>query len=348
MAEDDKLKLDEDLNLNDESDNLSSGDDFAGELDDMVGEDELEGSPEESDGELDSFFEDLSSIEELDAEEESGAKKESQVPVIPSAPEEPSPAKKVKPKRRFRRRSVTILLLLVLLGLLLAGAFAVYWSSFRDTAPMPVEEGFENPSTPPVEPEMEQVITVEEKPEPPPPPPPREKPQETEAPKPTQATPSVNFFIQVATCSFAKCTEEYKQRLREIGEPIFQMQKKEKYDLIELISKQVYTLQRANYLIDLVNRKNRGAGSASVVYQSNGHRITMGTFTALDRAKEVKFHLERNLSSENLIFSLEHVRKDYRMSKVYAGPYRSGSEARRVLKEFRRKRYFPEAFIVSH
>ena len=232
----------------------------------------------------------------------------------------------------------------------LLGALGVYWFVFRDAGMPPMENiprELLGPESPIPIPEAKPVITVEKSPEILPPPP-NEKEEPVKTSKPKIPSPEPRYYIQVATCSFDKCKEEFTGKLREAGQPVFQKRKKEKFDFIELISKQVYTLPRANYLVDMINRRNKGAGNASVVYQPNGHRITMGNFTALDHAKNVKFYLEKEMQSEELIFNLEHVRKDYQTSKIYAGPYRSKSAAQKVLKEFRRNNAFPEAFIVTN
>ena len=107
----------------------------------------------------------------------------------------------------------------------------------------------------------------------------------------------------------------------------------EKYDFIELISKDVYNYRDASELAHEINVKNKMAGKASVKSQSNGYRITMGSFPALDRAKKVKFNIEAIFPGKNVTFNMEHVRKDYTTTKIFAGPYNSKSATKEVLKE---------------
>ena len=351
MADNDNLVLDGDLGLEDGSDDLNAGNDFAGELDDVMGDEELgDSTSNDSDGELDSFFEDLSSIEELDEEDEGDVKEKKPDSSAPSPSETLSPTTEAKSEKSGSKKRTWIAWLLVLVILLSLGVLGVYWLAFRDTVlPLPEEtlKDLVEPLEPAAMPKIGPVITVEEKPQLPPLPP-EDKLKTADPPKPPKTVPSTNFFIQVATCSFERCVEEYKGKLREIGEPIFQKQRKEKFDFIELISKHVYTLHRANELVRMINRRNKGAGNASIVYQSNGHRITMGIFTALDRAKEIKFYIEKELPQEELVLNLEHVRKDYQTSRVYAGPYRSKLKAKQVLQKFRQGGVFPGAFIVSY
>jgi hypothetical protein len=343
MAEEDLDLEDDDLDL--------GGDEFAGELDDMMGDDELGGGKptgggesgggsskgEDSDSELDSFFEDLSSIEDMDE----GGSEASPTAAAAAAPKTsegkaPAKAKKVAPKDKKKGGKLKYFILLLIL--LAGGSGAYYW--FFMQHPMPIVDIVPEVEPPPIQPlELEKpvvksmpiqpIIEIE-------PPPAPVKP----------AVPQKQFLVQVATCSYDVCKEDYTESLRMAGQPVFQRASGEKYDFIELVTSQVFSFREASELTNEINTKNKLAGKASVKPQSNGYRISMGSFPSLDRAKEIKLNIEQLFPSKNVTFNMEHVRRDYTTTKIYAGPYGSNSEARKVLMALKSSEKFKGAFIV--
>jgi hypothetical protein len=343
MAEDDLDLEDDDLDL--------GGDDFAGELDDMMGDDELGGdsdggSGEDSDSELDSFFEDLSSIEDMD---EGGSEPAPAAAAVaaPAAAEEAAPAqaKPVKQKEKKKGGKLKYVILLLIIGGV-AGYFTK--DMWMPLLPFEQEEMF-----PPLEPEPIQTIKLETEvsaPQPAPVKPPAivvEPPPPVPAPvRPTP--PARRYLVQVATCTYDVCKEDFTDSLRRTGEPVFQRSSAEKYDFIELVSSQVFTYREASQFVKEINTKNKLAGKASVKSQSNGYRISMGSFPALDRAKEIKFGIEKLFPGKNVTFNLEHVRKDYSNTKIYAGPYSSRSVAKKKLTKLIADEKFSGAFVVRY
>jgi len=356
MAEEDLDFGDDDLEMDDNSgDSGDSGDDFAGELDDVMGDDELggkEAGSSDSDSELDSFFEDLSSIEDMDegGSDEGGAEEADFSPPDAEPSEAPAPAKKEKPKKEKKEKKEKtesgggggkLKFIIPVILLLLVGAGGAYWFLVRTPVtapPIPVAE--EPKPAPKIAMPAEQPIKIEQ--------PVQQILPEPEIPLPAAkpAPPQRSYLIQVAKCSYDACKEEYINALREEGEPVFQKAEGEKYDFIELISRQVYSQEHAQSLVNAINRQNQMAGNASIKNQSNGYRVTMGTFPALDRAKEIKFHIEKMFPKKDLTFNLEHVRKNYASTKIYAGPYDSSDEAKRVLQQLRKKARYRGAFLV--
>jgi hypothetical protein len=347
MAEDDLDFGDDDLELDDDS-----GDDFAGELDDMMGDDELGGDVgggSDSDSELDSFFEDLSSIEDMDdgGGGDEGDDEDGDFSAPEEVDEKPAPVKKEKPPKEKSEGGGKMKIILPLILLILGGgSFGAYWFLLRTpemVAPVPAPAVVME-AQPVQQPQLaapaELPIKVEKQPV-------RRILPEPEIPMPAMpATPRRSYLIQVAKCSYDACKEEYINALRQDGEPVYQKSDGEKYDFIELVSRQVFGRERAQSVINNINRQNKMAGNASMKNQSNGYRVSMGTFPALDRAKEIKFHIEKMFPKKELSFNLEHVRKDYSATKVYAGPYQSRTEARSVLRELKKKPLYRGAFLV--
>ena len=345
MAEEENLDLDDDMDLGDDSDDMDSGDDFAGELDDMMGDDELGGDSDDGDGELDSFFEDLSSIEEMDDGDDE-APEPAPEPVAAAKPAEP--IQPVTPMSKTGKKGGKLKWILVVLLLLGSGGFGYYWFQMREVPP-PIVEDMEAPMIQPmlqeepvIRPKIEPIIRVEPKQ-----PVAQQPTMAVETQKPVSTSSGIRYYVQVATCSFEKCKEDYMSKLRQLGEPVFLKKNAEKYDFIELISSDVYSYRKAKDFVDQINRTNKGAGKASIVYQSNGHRITMGSFTVLERAKSVKFYLKKHINSKELSFNLEHVRKDYQTIKVCAGPYNSRKTVKKVLTDFNQMNAFPGAFVIA-
>jgi len=135
------------------------------------------------------------------------------------------------------------------------------------------------------------------------------------------------------------------EKIKELNNLIFECSR---------MDKNIRTELKIRYYVQLKNKKenkainkiNKQAGEASVVSQSNGYRVTLGTFPALDRAKDLKFNLEKELQKEKVRFNLEHVRKDYEAIKVFAGPYDTKEEAKKVLFDLRRDPSYQGAFLV--
>ncbi len=335
MAEDDLNLEDDDLDL--------GGDDFAGELDEMMGDDELGGDSSggddgDGDSELDSFFEDLSSIEDMD---EGGSESSEGVAVAEDSDDEvvekaPKKVKKTKPKSE--KKGGKLKLIIPILLLLIGGGGGAWYFLFNPGELQEEEMGV-------VEEASVQMIELEKK---------ITRPKLVEPvievePAPTvvkSVLPKNRYLIQVAKCTYDVCKEDFIESLRKDGEPVYQKSSGDKYDFIELVSKQVFNYRDANEVAKEINVNNKMAGNATVKSQSNGYRVSMGFFPALDRAKNVKFNIEKIFPGKNVTFMMEHKREDYTTTKIFAGPYDSRSEAKSVLKELRSKKKYEGAFIV--
>ena len=294
MADED-LDLDDDLDLGGDD----AGDDFAGELDDMMGDDELGGGDDlgggggdlgggddDSDSELDSFFEDLSSIEDMDegGSDSSGDMAELDEPEEEAAAPAPDKAKKKKPSTGEKTGSKLkyVILVLVLLGL--GGGYMFmtrdndfFQEELLEESPAPIQEAVVIQKPPELAVKIPDPV-IEIQPSPPP---------------PKRIKPLKRYLVQVATCSYEVCKEDYINSLRRDGEPVFQRSSGEKYDFIKVISRQVFSYSKADSIVRAINLRNKLAGNASIMSQSNGHRISMGDFPALDRAKEIKLSIEK-------------------------------------------------------
>ena len=340
MGDDESFDLDDDLGLDDDD---GGGDDFAGSFDDALGDDlDDDDGGGESNSELDSFFEDLSSIEEMDSAEPAAAPPETAAPAA-AAPTAAAPAEAASPASSGSKKKI---FMMVATLLLLCGIGGGAWFFMQPSEEIAVEDlALEDPAP------IEQVVQVERPKMAVPAPVPRRvepAPMPAYVPPPVQVVrpKTLRYLIQVATCSFDKCKDEFAQELRKVGEPVYYKSTGEKFDFIELITSDVFSFRDANELVYKINRTNKLPGAASVVSQSNGYRVTLGTFPSLERAKTLKFHLEKQLNEKNLRFNLEHVKKNYETIKVYAGPYDNKGAARKALKGFGTQKAFSGAFMV--
>ncbi|OGG95188.1 MAG: hypothetical protein A2527_08430 [Candidatus Lambdaproteobacteria bacterium RIFOXYD2_FULL_50_16] len=352
MGDEESFDLDDDLGLDDDE---GGGDDFGGDLDDALGDD-LGGSDdgggsggggggESGDSELDSFFEDLSSIEDMDADAGKKAAPAAAAAAAPAAAAlaaAAAPAKTKSGGRDLKKWIKKAVMLLVLVGLGVGAWFFFSGEEEQEVSSEMPEMAAEVVEVEP--PKMEIPAPAPKRVEPPPV---RLAPAPAPTPSPAQPMEPVSrYLIQIATCSFERCKEEFAEQIRQKGEPVYTQVQGEKFDFIELISVDVFNFREATELASTINKVNKQAGEASVVAQSNGYRVTLGTFPALDRAKDLKFHLEKELQKEKARFNLEHVRKDYESVKIFAGPYDNKREAKQALDHLRQDPKYLGAYLV--
>jgi hypothetical protein len=331
MADNKDLDSGDDLDLED-----VAGEDFAGELDDVMNDDELGDDMDVGETELDSFFEDLSSIEDVNSSSDSAAS--AGKPDVAAAPL--TTGLSMKPRKSASNKSGKLALTTILF--LLLSAAGAYWYMFMQNDDMfpaeiePPQEMMAFDNTLSLE-DQESII-------------PKMQPLRLPTPvrRATKASARGRYLLQVAVCPFNTCRSYYLRKIRQLGEPVFQKKSGKGYDFIELISSQVYGYPEANDLAQVLNLKNKRAGNAYVVSQANGYRVTMGTFTALSRAKAAKFYLEKFFSRKELVFNLEHVKRSYSATKIYAGPYNSRAEARKILKRMKKRGLFEDAYLVKY
>ena len=343
MGEEDDFDLDDDLGLDDD------GDDGMGSLDSEMDDDDagLDAGGDAGETELDSFFEDLSSIDDSEPEPAAAAPAAAPAAAAPApAAAAAAPAAAAEPGKKGGMMKI-IGILVVLLGL--AGGGWFYMNQPQDEfateeAPM-TEESIE-----PIEEKL--VLEMDDEPAPQP----RKKkvvvrvPLPPPAPEPivepVRATP--RFLVQVGSCSFERCKKEFSGKIRNMGEPVHYRSSGEKFDFISLITKQVFGIRDAENWVRMINQSNERVGVASIVKQSNGYRVSMGTFTSLEKAKSLKIYLESLFPKEGLALNLEHMQQDYKTVKIFAGPYSTKREAKQTLNSFRRQKEFTGAFITRY
>ncbi|MBI3992729.1 MAG: SPOR domain-containing protein [Candidatus Lambdaproteobacteria bacterium] len=330
-------------NLLDEDQGGESGGEFSEELDNLLGGDAATpgGGEEAGDSELDSFFEDLSTIDDLEVmQEEQPEPKEAPKPAAAAAPaREPAPVKE-KPRKAPKQKKEggggfrRFIVLLLTLGILGGGAYAIYLFLFPEfEMPWPVTQEHQAPEP------------AKMPPTPPPPPPPRIVP----APQPAMVTPPPEpkpvtpppphrgpwYGIQVATCYFQSCVDTFTSVLKRSDLSVRYTQRSGTQQTLELISRTAFLdMQAATEFAERINREHRMEGHAFPLRDGENFRISMGNFSDLNRASVVRDGLNQKYQGE-IIFATRLLNKPYRLRTITGGRFPSRAAAEAALNKMR-------------
>ena len=325
---------------------------FAGELDDLLGADTAAGGaaaePAQADSELDSFFEDLSTIDDLEvlqeeeapapaaaaAPEPEGEEAPAPAPAARAAPEpaRPRPARPPREKKEpgFVRRWFVRL---IVLGILVGGGYYAYDFFFPDAQPpwQVVQQQktrlmgvFEKPAPKPQPPPR-----VEE---PPPPPPPVMQPK----PKPVVRAPAPPreqgpWSIQIATCFFPSCLDSYKAYLAGAKRSVVVRERMSSSESLEIYSISTWREREpAQELADRINGAHPLEGHAFLLQESGGLRISMGAFADLARANVVKDALNQQYQGQ-VAFATRVRAFPYKLQSVMTGRFPTREAAEQAL-----------------
>jgi cell division septation protein DedD len=359
MTENNLEEFDDLDNLLDDAESGEGGE-FSEELDNLLGGDDDLGGDEDAgggggDSELDSFFEDLSTIDDLEVLQEDEGGGDEPAPAAaaaaPAAAAEPARAKAPKPKKEKSggggfKRFIVLLLSLAILG---GGGYAIYAYLFPSfEMPWPVAEKM--PEEPPA--------PVQEEPPPPPPPPPVMRAQQAppvmrpqaEPEPPAEPAPPVTgpkFGIQVATCLTSTCVNNFKRLLANHNQEAHFRTRKGTTETLELISKTGYSDKvTADEMAARINRGHRLEGNAFVIKAGSSYLISMGNFSDLARANAVKDSLNQRMGGD-IMFTTRLIKKPYTLTTVITGHYVGRESAQRALAGLRGKdQRFGEAFLL--
>lgn len=369
MAEN-KLEGFEDFdNLLGEGEQGSEGGEFSNELDDLLGgegdaEPEAEaGGGGGGDSELDSFFEDLSTIDDLEVlqDEEEPPPEEPAAPAAAAAPE-PRREQRAAPKRERAPREPRkrgffgrLVRWVILLGILAGIAYALYWFFFPSfEVPWQVEEP--PPRMEPAPPPQPEPPAPEPEPKamrrpPPPPPEPEPEPKPKPAPKPRAAAKPAPqrgpWHIQVATCFFDSCVADYRAYLQSRGRKVTLRTKTASTEALEIYSSSAFAdRESAQAMADRINAEHPLEGHA-YAYQENGSwRLSMGAFPDLARANVVRDSLNQQFAGD-VMFATRLKAFPYHLRSVLTGGYATRNQAEAELQALRQQNErFNDAFVT--
>jgi hypothetical protein len=322
----------------------------SGQLDDVLGKEGGGGAGGGGDSELDSFFEDLSTIDDLEVVQEekpAAAPAPAAAAAAPVERERPAPKPKAaKPPRAKGKpgRLRKLIVYLLLLGVFGGGGYWFYLTYIAGEGKLPwptidTESLFpkkaHKPEAPPPPPVVEHAPRVAPRPEPPP-------PVHKEYKGPT-------FGIQVATCVFDSCVAAYRALLQEHNHRVTLKERSAQTEALEIYSRTAYTRrQSAQDMAERINREHQLEGHAFVVEEGNAFRISMGTFTDLSRANAVKDNLNQRYGGE-IVFSHRLKAVPYSLRVLITGRYPTRAEAERALDSLRKlDRGLAGAFIIPN
>ncbi len=369
MAEENLEGMDDlDALLDDDAGGGGGEGDFAGELDDFLSDEggAEEGAPGEDgeggDSELDSFFEDLSTIDDLEVVQEDEPAAAEEVPAAepaaaavaataavaaaaPAVAAAPVAPREKGPPGRFRRLLKRIVILAILVG---AGYFAYIfvlpyfqqnlpekWKDIKEMAPFGGEEQTERKAEP------------AEKPPPEPPPPAAvAPPQEPSLPPPP---PGEGYGVQVATCFFLSCVEGYQGLLRRTNRATSIKETTTTSKSLEIVtSTEFINRQAADEMAARINREHKLEGQAYTLKEGGAFRISMGTFPELGRANKVKDALNQRLGGE-VTFTSKLKTVPYTLRRVVTGRFATRARAVRELRALKKlDRRFRGSFVVRN
>lgn len=314
------------------------------------------------DSDLDSFFEDLSTIDDLEVlqedeepsdESEPSMDEEVGAPEPPVDAEEAAPAPvKEKPKKAPREKKprgplFKMIKWLVLLGIFAGGGYYAYMFFFPEY-PMPWDV---------IEGEKDKLVSVFEerlaKPPPPEPlklaPPPPVQPRPAPVRKPEPPKEQGPWSVQVASCFFPSCLEGYSSFLKSTGRSVVVRGRTARSETLEIRSiATLGDLEPAQRLAERINSNHPLEGHAYAVKVQGGYRISMGAFADLSRAKVVKEALNEQFFGE-IAFSTQLKTFPYQMKSVMTGRYPSRSAANKALAQLRDKEpRFKDAFVARN
>lgn len=319
-------------------------DDFGDQLDDFMDADLGEGEEAEGDSELDSFFEDLSTIDDLEVEEPAEEEEVAEEPqeFTEDEPEdfiEEEPEEEPEPDEPTEKKPILIpaIISAVIGGVL--GAIAVgvmYWLSYEpEPEPLPLPPEPTLPVTLPMTtlPPVTVVVTAPPTTLPPLKPPPPQK--------------KVTHYVQVANCIYQECVDDYRFLLKRFGYQTTLVMENEKTPMTEVVSLQAMGEEEASRWVNRINQENQLPGQAYRKNMGSLFRVSLGLFPDLDTAARVKVYLNQ-LYSKQLVFEAKQASQSIRYSKIRAGGFDSREEAvqlQRIL--LNKDARFRGAFIVS-
>lgn len=358
-------------------------DEFGDQLDSFM---DSEGGGDD-DGELDSFFEDLSTIDDLEVQDDDlggdmggdddlgGGDDDLADEIAPaaavaagaaaasSASAAPKPEKK-KEKEKSSGEKKPLLIPGVIAGVagavLGAAAVAAMYFMAPPPPPIPMEEpvlALEEPPPPPPLLTEEPTPVVEEAP-------PEEEvvsvneptplvdelpaaPVVQAAPEPPKKPRATRFFVQVANCIYQECVDDYRYLLKRAGYATRVETVNEVNPMTEIVSTNLYGEEEASNLVNRINNENLITGQAYRKPGNGSYQISLGLFPDLTTANRVKAHLNQIYSAE-VFFEARRSDQRIRNYRVYAGGFKTKNEALELQKILEEKdRRFEGMFVVA-
>ncbi|MGK5093212.1 DUF2613 domain-containing protein [Deltaproteobacteria bacterium TL4] len=323
MAEDDLEGLDD----------FGDGSDFSEEgMDDFMDTDLGGDAGGDGDSELDSFFEDLSTIDDLEVQEEepeAEAEPEAEEQVF-TEPEETEPEEK-KPLLIPAIISAVSGIVLGIIGVVMV------WVLNRPEPPPPLPPPPPTPVVMPMpEPVQERIVYVQKEEPPPLPPPP-----------PPVAVKKMKYFIQVANCIYKECVDDYRFLLKKHGYPAELEIFPETTPMTEIVSSKTFGEEDASTWVRQINQDNQLAGQAFRKKAGDRFHISLGFYPDLDTANRVKSNLNQIYAGQ-IFFEANRAEQRIRYTKIRTTGFETRQDAVEVQNMLMKQdKRFKDGFIIS-
>lgn len=305
-----------------------------------------EGNFEKDTSELDSFFEDLTSLDEIDAKNSSEDSGVGLPPVAPlqsfgvsEEPEKSSSQRKAAPVKmsssgKSKKKYLFALLILLLIGFL---GYEAYEFILKD--PILSDEDFSPITQIPDFNQQPGTIKILD----------NTKPQTLSGDDDeNNADPNGQFGVQVAVCMFQSCVNEFSYQLRQSNYPVKSYDYSVRGNYIEMITEGSYQRSEAEALALRINKINNIMGNAVVVKASGGlFKVSLGNFFWMEDFKRIKNLIENTIANSD--FRLVDNPKRDRAStyRIVAGPFKNKQAAEEANDDIKKIIGFNQAYVVD-
>ena len=343
-----------------EDDELEGMDDFdaddglsSDQFDELM-DDDLGGG--DSDSELDSFFEDLSTVDDLEiAEEEDSVEEEDSIEeeeeeedfdaVPTSFDTTPANFDNDEPQKKpFLIPAIISGIIGAILGSVAVAILA--WMNQPTELPPPVPEAVVEVMPPMPEPPPPKAAPVPEPAPMPEPPPPKAAPVPEPAPMPEPPKTVMRYYVQVANCIYQECADDYRFLLQKYGyDPVFDKHVEVNH-ITEVVSQQLFGEEEATRWVNRINHENNLPGYAFRKPEEEKFSLSLGLFPDLNVAVRVKSHLNQ-LYLKQLYFVAQQTDQNVEFIRVRVGGDTDKEKMIRLRQEVMQKdNMLKDAFIV--
>ena len=328
-------------------------DDFGEQLDSFMESD----GEDESDGELDSFFEDLSTIDDLESDDDDSEVAEAKIDEgnddddddddddlkeeevsydAEEKNEEKVKEKKVKKTASAKGFPLKGTIISSIIGLIL-GAITIavlYFLAIPSETPLPetVVKLTKNKKTKLATEKMNN--TKDSKP----------KPEKT---KPKLKTDKLSYLIQVVSCISKECVDESRLQLSSLGFKSRVRTTSVSSGIAEVLSSKVLGDEDSAIMVKEINSNNPLAGHAYRKLVKNGFLISLGMFPDLETANRVRTYLNQAFKKQ-IFFNIQRSTQKIRYQKIQIGEFKSKKDAENLSNRLKQNNPdFQGAFVIS-
>ena len=162
-----------------------------------------------------------------------------------------------------------------------------------------------------------------------------------------------DYYVQVALCQYAKCSNFFKEKLNNSGyaHKVVQLKKGESTPYKEIISVQAMSLQKAQNLSEFINTINDRSGYANVVSVNNGlFKVSLGIFPNPALAEDLRRYYESLAASDLVQFTYSEslILTETGLSKILAGPFTTVEKATQAFQTIRAGKNLETSFITVY